>query len=259
MGLLGDIGETIWKEGVVQPGESVGQFLDELGGAKKPQDKVVQGGIGRWNKTDPVSPATPAIPDRTAALDSYQTAEQDFQQRMLGMGQETSKAIDKQLAALINQTGFVTGLQKQAIAGQQSDRGMLRSGQTSQQLQGAELQKQSTIGQLRAQSEQQKYNVGLATAEAQKEVSAKKEQLANRLVDLEIQGLSGLKFQEEATRLDQEYKMMLDRLATSAANKQALMGIFGGAAQAAGTYAGYKYGKSDTPAPSTATDSTGSK
>jgi len=164
--------------------------------------------------------------------------------QMLSAAQASNRAIDEQLASLIDQTGFITGLQGQAVGAQQAATGMLRSGQTAQRIGNAQLNRQQAIGGMVSSAEEQKRGIEQQVVQTQEQINQRRQELDTQLKMAELESYTQLQKDKNFQDLKMKFQNYINDLETSAANKQALYQAIGSLGQVGGIVAGYNMGQS---------------
>lgn len=162
-----------------------------------------------------------------------------MQGALLKQSEASMNAIDTQLANIINQTGFITGLQKQAIGAQQAQTGLTRSGMTTSRLGSEDIRKAKTISETTSAAEAQKRAVGESAATAIGDISYKRQQVENQLRAAELSGYKDLEYNKKMQDVSMEFKNFINSLETSAMNKQALYSAIGAIGGLGGIGLGY--------------------
>jgi hypothetical protein len=204
--------------------------------------KPIPDAPGEGQQTDYLSLINKTKEELGKSQQEAQRQEDLLKGQMLSAAQKSNEAIDAQLAQLIDQTGFVTGLQNQSIGAAQADRGTLRSGQTALQLQNQQLRKQGAIGSAVEQSEQQKRQIEQQVTQAQQGIADRRKQIENQMKIAELGAYTDLQQNKELQGINQQFQSYIQNLNASAQQKQDLMGIIGSLGMAGGVMAGYGIG-----------------
>jgi len=204
------------------------------------EDKIARPDLPEYQNLDPQ--ITQAQDKLKSMQDEAKKKEDAYLASLPGKAEESQRAVDAQLASLIDQTGFVTGLQKQQIGESMAGQGVLRSGQTALRLGSAELAKQGAIGSATAQAEQQKAGIRDQVKQAQQQVLDKRRATEQQIAQNELNALQDQKFQIERQKIMDQTQQFLGNLDIDSSQKAAMMGLFAGLGGIGGLAAGY-YGK----------------
>ncbi|RPI56125.1 MAG: hypothetical protein EHM49_01005 [Deltaproteobacteria bacterium] len=170
------------------------------------------------------------------------TEEEKLKQSLSEKTQEATTAVDNLLSSLMDQTGYVAGLTKQATATNLAGRGILRSGQTTDKLQGIDTALIANRRTLQGQRNEQVAKIEQAQGTAVEAVADRRTEIKNQLKQAEISGLKDLAYQESVMKQKMALEQFINDLGISSENTKALLAGIGSLAKLGGIAAGYKLG-----------------
>jgi hypothetical protein len=174
-----------------------------------------------------------------------ETKEMQLKEEMIKKASESTKAVNALLESLMEQTGYNTGLMKQAASHSAAERGVLRSGQTASRLEGVDYAGAAQKTRLIDQRNQQVRQIRSATEKAQKQVQDRRFEIEQQLRQAEMLGMQDLAYQEKIMNISMKTKQLIsDMDLSSLATKNLLGGL-----EALGTLAGVGigYNMEETP------------
>jgi hypothetical protein len=178
--------------------------------------------------------------------------EDQFRGALLRQTDMSTEAVDDLLSSLIDKTGFVAGLQKQAVGSNLADRGVLRSGYAAERLEGVDDAKAGIVTDLVSKRNQQVGKIQDTTRNALRQVKDRRTKIEQELKAAELSGMQDLAYQEKVMRSKMEMEEMISDMQLDSMSTQALFSALGGLAQLAGIGVGYKMGQKPTDIPVTA-------
>lgn len=147
---------------------------------------------------------------------------------------QTQGAVDRQLNSLLKDSGVSFGQAKRLAGAQQAQAGLLRSGFTQSRMEGLSSNQLQAEGALTSQADQLKRQADLTRLQAGEQVTNRRKEIQNRLLDLEIAGLSSARFNEEIQTIRLDFDKFVNDLSISSQAKQDLAGALGGLGQLGG-------------------------
>lgn len=169
--------------------------------------------------------------------------EDQFRGALLRQTDMSTEAVDNLLSSLIDKTGFVAGLQKQAVGSNLADRGILRSGYAAERLEGVDDTKAGIVTDLVSKRNQQVGKIQDTTRNALRQVKDRRVKIEQELKAAELSGMQDLAYQEKVMRSKMEMEEMISDMQLDSMSTQALFSALGGLTQLAGIGIGYQMGQ----------------
>lgn len=218
----------------------IGKFMDEpLGKPKGGRPKKKPGDISGAQYVEDWGASQQA---RLDLANQMKTEEQKFRNKLLQSSQASEEAINNQLNALIEKTGYNANLRGAAIGANQANAGMLRSGQAAQNLATNKLQEVQQKAALGTSAAEAKYGIRSEMNQQLQGIADKRAQINMKLMEMETAGLNNLSFKQATDQLKMDFGLYIDNLNMSAQNKQDLYAMIGAGGTLAGLGLGYYAG-----------------
>jgi hypothetical protein len=180
--------------------------------------------------------------ERDKVIQRLKSKEDELLGAMTRQGEISQEAIDKQLASLVGQTGYLADVSGQAMGSNMYQRGIGRSGIAAEAQAGIRTREQSLKGQFRSEADMQKDKVKNEIELARKQVLEKRQRVERQILDMQIQTFQSEDYLRQTQAIENEYKEFVMQLELSAAERQAMADLFGGLGQLTGLGIGYMYG-----------------
>ena len=171
-------------------------------------------------------------------------SEDEARGSLLRQASVSGQAIDEQLQASIEESGFLGGEERRAVGAQQYAAGLGRTGLTAQRVEQAHLRETQRKASARAESMEKRRGVAEQVVSAQQTIADRRREIEGQMLSMEMSGLTSERFQQEAQRQEMDYNRFVNDLEINASKKAELMSALGGFAQGGGMAAGFAKGGS---------------